>query len=326
MSTQATHATGDRPLVSAVIPAYNTERYLRRAIESVLAQSYRPFECIVVDDGSTDRTGEIARSFGERVRYHLQQNAGASAARNTGIQLARGEYIAFLDADDYWLDTKLEHQMRVLAAHPGLRLISTRWTWLPSTTDPENTDFKGPAFDASAVQVLPGWECLLRDPYLGTPTVVVETAAARACGGFDTALRSAEDVDFFLRVCDDKPYAVLKQSLLGYQLRSGSLTRTESGHRYNLEVLARFSRLRPDVPERFGPMLMQSRMDIYQQWASTRIFHGNGEGARSVLRESQQFGSLPGYRRLWLKSYVASLVKVLRDRLRPMARENQAMS
>lgn len=322
----ATPKPGHGPLVSAVIPAYNTERYLRRAIESVLAQSYRPLECIVIDDGSTDRTGEIARSFGERVRYVAQLNSGASAARNAGIEAARGEYIAFLDADDYWLDTKLEHQMRVLAAHPGLRLISTQWTWLPSATDPEVTDFKGPAFDPAAVQLMPGWESLLRDPYLGTPTVIVETAAARACGGFDTTLRSAEDVDFFLRVCDDKPYVVLKQPLLGYQLRAGSLTRTESGHRFNLEVLDRFSRLRPDVPERFGRVLLESRMDIYQQWASTRIFHGNGAGARSVLRESRQAGRLPSYRRLWLKSYVAGMVKMLRDRLRPLARENQAMS
>jgi glycosyltransferase involved in cell wall biosynthesis len=326
MSTRPTDTPALGPLVSAVIPAYNTERYLRRAIDSVLAQTYRPIECIVVDDGSTDRSAQIARSYGERVRCIAQRNAGASAARNTGIQAAQGEYIAFLDADDYWLDTKIEHQMRVLADNPGLSLVSTHWTWLSSTTDPARADFKGPAFDPAAVQLLPGWDSLLLEPYLGTPTVVVATAVARAVGGFDTALRSAEDVDFFLRVCDDKPYAILKQSLLGYQLRPGSLTRTESGHRFNLEVLARFGRSRPDLSQRFGPVLMKSRMDIYRQWASTRVFHGNGAGARSVLRESRQFGKLPGYWRLWLKSYVAGTVKVVRDRLRPLAREDQAMS
>jgi glycosyltransferase involved in cell wall biosynthesis len=326
MSTPPSHPLRREPLVSAVIPAYNTEAYLRRAIDSVLAQSYRPIECIVVDDGSTDHTAEIARSFGNRVRCIAQPNAGASAARNTGIQAAQGEYIAFLDADDYWLDTKVEHQMRVLAAHPGLRLVSTHWTWLPSTTDPTLADFRGPAFDPAAIQLLPGWESLLLDPYLGTPTVIVETAAARAVGGFDTALRSAEDVDFFLRVCDDKPYAILKQSLLGYQLRPGSLTRTESGHRYNLEVLARFARSRPELTQRFGTVLMKSRLDIYQRWASTRIFHGQGTEARRVLRESRQFGRVPGYGRLWLKSFFASAVKMVRDRLRPLAREDQALS
>lgn len=326
MSTRPRTTPGNGTLVSAVIPAYNTERYLRRAIESVLAQSYGPLECIVVDDGSTDRTAEVARSFGERVRYIAQANSGASAARNTGIQAARGRYIAFLDADDYWLDTKIEHQMRVIEANPGLRLVSTQWTWLPSTTDPAAANFKGPAFDATAVQILPGWDSMLRDPYLGTPTVVVNTEAARAVGGFDTALRSAEDVDFFLRVCDDQPYAILKQSLLGYQLRPGSLTRTESSHRYNLEVLTRFSALRPEIPQRFATLLTTCRMEIYQQWASTRVFLGNGSGAREVLRESRQYGSLPGFWRLWLKSYAAGAVKSVRDRLRPLARENQAMS
>jgi glycosyltransferase involved in cell wall biosynthesis len=326
MSTRPIVVPGNGPLVSAVIPAYNTEKYLCRAITSVLAQSYRPIECIVVDDGSTDRTAEVARSFGDRIRYIAQRNSGASAARNTGIQVAQGKYIAFLDADDYWLDTKVAHQMRVLAAHPGLRLVSTHWTWLPSTIDPTLADFKGPPFDPAAVQILPGWESLLLDPYLGTPTVIVETAAARAAGGFDTTLRSAEDVDFFLRVCDDQPYAILRQSLLGYQLRPGSLTRTESSHRYNLEVLARFANSRPELNQRFSEVLNRSRMDIYQQWASTRVFHGNGTGARSVLRESRQFGEVPGYWRLWLKSYVAPALKTLRDRLRPLAREDQALS
>jgi glycosyltransferase involved in cell wall biosynthesis len=318
--------TGNGTLVSAVIPAYNTERYLRRAIESVLAQSCRPLECIVVDDGSTDGTGEIARSFGEQVRYIAQANAGASAARNAGLSTARGKYVAFLDADDYWLDTKIEHQLRVLQAHPELRLISTHWTWLQSTTDPAATDFRGPSFDASAVQILPGWETMLRDPYLGTPTVVVDAEAARAVGGFDPTLRSAEDVDFFLRVCADRPYAILKQSLLGYQLRPGSLTRTESGHRYNLDVLTRFAASHPEVRERLGSVLTESRIDIYRRWASTRVFHGDGEGARQVLRESQQYGKVPNFLRLWLKSYVASPFKVVRDRLRPLAREDQALS
>jgi glycosyltransferase involved in cell wall biosynthesis len=318
-------ATDPAALVSAVIPAYNTERYLRRAIDSVLAQRYRPLECIVVDDGSTDRTAEIARSFGERVHYIRQPNAGASAARNAGIQAARGAYIAFLDSDDYWLDTKLDSQMRVMRAHPGLRLVSTQWTWLPASNDPRHADFKGPDFDATAVEVLPGWESLLRAPYLGTPTVMVDADAARAIGGFDVKLRSAEDIDFFMRVCDGQPYALLKQSLVGYQLRPGSLTHTEFGHRFNLEVLARIADTHPVLQEQFGAVLAQSRLDIYQRWARGRIFNGNGPGARAVLRDSRQFGRVPGFWRLWLKSYMAKTVRKLRDRTRPMAHEDQSL-
>jgi len=312
-------------LVSAVIPAYNTERYLRRAIESVLAQRYRPIECIVVDDGSTDGTGDIARSFGDRVRVIRQPNAGASAARNAGIEAARGAYIAFLDSDDYWLDTKLESQMRVLTAHPGLRLVSTHWAWLPSTTDPQSTSFSGPEFDEAALDILPGWETLLRDPYLGTPTVVVDACAAKSVGGFDVKLRSAEDIDFFLRLCEGHRYAVLKQQLVGFQMRQGSLTRTENSHRHNLDVLTRLSETRPEICERFGATLTECRLDIYGRWARASIFHGNGPRARTVLRDSRQFGRVPEYWRLWLKSYSAQMVKKVRDRLRPLAREDQSV-
>jgi glycosyltransferase involved in cell wall biosynthesis len=325
MLNQQALAADPAALVSVVIPAYNTERYLRRAIDSVLAQRYRPLECIVVDDGSTDGTGDIARSFGNQVRYIRQRNAGASAARNAGILASRGAYVAFLDSDDYWLDTKLENQMRVLSAHPELRLVSTLWAWLPSNTDPGRTDFSGPEFDEAAIDLLPGWESLLRDPYLGTPTVVVAATAAKAVGGFDVKLRSAEDIDFFMRVCDGQPYAVLKQRLVGFQLRQGSLTRTENSHRHNLDLLTRLSETRPEVRERFGATLTECRLDIYRRWARTSIFHGNGPRARSLLRESRKFGRVPEYWHLWLKSYSAPAVKKLRDHFRPMAREDQTV-
>src|SRR6476469_10004419 len=99
------------PLVSVVIPAYNAERFLGEAIESVLAQGYAHFELIVVDDGSSDRTAEVARSFGDRVRTIEQENSGVSAARNAGTRAAGGELLAFLDADDRWSPGWLERMV-----------------------------------------------------------------------------------------------------------------------------------------------------------------------------------------------------------------------
>jgi glycosyltransferase involved in cell wall biosynthesis len=113
----------DRPLVSIIVPVYNGERYLAEAIESVLAQTYRPIEIIVVDDGSTDRTADVARSFSETVRCYSQPNSGCGAARNTGIQRAQGRFLAFLDADDLWVKEKLSVQMPVLEATPGLDIV-----------------------------------------------------------------------------------------------------------------------------------------------------------------------------------------------------------
>ena len=111
------------PLVSVVMPVYNGEPYLVEAVESVLAQSYRPLELILVDDGSTDGSAELARRFGTALRYEYQANAGQGAARNRGIQLARGPLLAFLDNDDYWSTEKLALQVAALANDPSLEAV-----------------------------------------------------------------------------------------------------------------------------------------------------------------------------------------------------------
>ena len=109
-------------LVSVIIPVRNGEAYLGAAIESVLAQTIPPLETIVVDDSSTDGSARVARSFGERVRYTSQPRGGSAAARNRGIQLARGNFFGFLDADDVWLPEKLAIQTAAFAADPELDL------------------------------------------------------------------------------------------------------------------------------------------------------------------------------------------------------------
>ena len=108
------------PLVSCVVPVFNAERHLAEALDSIFAQTHRPIEVVVVDDGSTDASAAVAEGYGERVRVIRQANAGPSAARAAGIDAARGELIAFLDADDVWLPEKLALQLGHLTAHPEL--------------------------------------------------------------------------------------------------------------------------------------------------------------------------------------------------------------
>jgi glycosyltransferase involved in cell wall biosynthesis len=110
-------------LVSVIIPVYNGQRYLAEAIESVLAQIYRRIEIIVVDDGSTDRTADVAGFFSGTVRYHWQSNSGSAAARNRGVQESRGSFLAFLDADDLWVKEKVSRQMAALSADPALDMV-----------------------------------------------------------------------------------------------------------------------------------------------------------------------------------------------------------
>lgn len=110
-------------LVSVIIPVYNGERYLRAAIESVLAQNVCPVEIIAVDDGSTDASQAVAREFMPMVQVITQSNRGASAARNSGVTLARGDFLAFLDADDLWLPDKLQRQLPVLCDDPAVTMV-----------------------------------------------------------------------------------------------------------------------------------------------------------------------------------------------------------
>jgi glycosyltransferase involved in cell wall biosynthesis len=113
------------PEISVIIPAFNAGRFINRTINSVLAQTYKDYELIVVDDGSTDNTAEAVKSYGTKVRYIYQPNAGDGSARNTGLNAAKGRWIAFLDHDDEWLPEKLVSQMNMLSSNPDLRWCGT---------------------------------------------------------------------------------------------------------------------------------------------------------------------------------------------------------
>jgi glycosyltransferase involved in cell wall biosynthesis len=123
---------GEAGLVSVVIPTYNRAHLIGRAIESVLDQTYQPVEVIVVDDGSSDNTREVVERYDPRVRYIRQANAGAATARNTGLRVARGEFLALLDSDDEWFPWKLEAQVRVLDRYPEIGMV---WTDMTATDE-----------------------------------------------------------------------------------------------------------------------------------------------------------------------------------------------
>ncbi|HEY9693247.1 MAG TPA: glycosyltransferase family A protein [Oculatellaceae cyanobacterium] len=127
----------NQSLVSVIIPVYNGELYLAEAIESVLAQTYQQIEIIVIDDGSTDRTAEIAQGF-SLVQYYYQSNSGTGTARNYGVNISQGEFLAFLDADDIWVENKLTLQMQAFKNHPELDIIFGQVQQFYSPGLPEN--------------------------------------------------------------------------------------------------------------------------------------------------------------------------------------------
>jgi glycosyltransferase involved in cell wall biosynthesis len=181
--------------VSLIIPAYNADKYLADAIESVLAQSYGEVECIVVDDGSTDRTAEIANGFGQQIRYAHQSNAGRSAARNTGLAMATGEFISFLDADDILAREKLTEQVAFLEARGDCDVVYSRAQYFRE----EN----GVRRYFSVKRATPEGDILPELVYGNFITILAPLIRRKAidrAGGFDPSLSRYEDWEFLLRL------------------------------------------------------------------------------------------------------------------------------
>jgi glycosyltransferase involved in cell wall biosynthesis len=195
----------DQPLVSCIVPVFNGERYLAEALDSILAQQYEPLEIIVADDGSTDGTAAIARSYGDRVRVIRQPNAGAPAARNLGLQAARGELIAFLDSDDLWHREKLARQTARFAARPELEVSVTHVQsfWIPELQD-EAERFR----DHPLSQPQPGYV---------TITMLARRAVFERVGGFNTGLSVGDPMEWFVRAAEHGTIMDLLPDTLAYR-------------------------------------------------------------------------------------------------------------
>src|SRR5581483_8515222 len=184
----------DHPSISVVIPAYNAGRYVTQAIDSVLAQTPRPCEILVINDGSTDDTEERLLPYWNDIRYIAQPNQGVSASRNRGIQEARGDFVAFLDADDVWHPRKLDLQMQVFARRPELGFLSTqRFPW-PASEFPDIA-----ATDPRDSLVSIPWSRLVAQNLLDTSSLVCRRELLETVGPFDTRMQGPEDHDLWVR-------------------------------------------------------------------------------------------------------------------------------
>ena len=172
-------------LVSVIIAVKDGARFLAEAVNGVLQQDYRPLEIIVVDDGSTDGTAEVASSF-EEVRYIYQTNQGHAAAMNAGIEAVAGEFLAFLDADDIWEPNKLELQVGYLMEHPAVDYVIART---------QNFLEPGARLPASVTKDLSLTDSVL----LSLGTLVARKAVFEVVGVFDVTYKHAKDVDWFIR-------------------------------------------------------------------------------------------------------------------------------
>ncbi|MBC7951778.1 MAG: glycosyltransferase family 2 protein [Rhodospirillaceae bacterium] len=207
--------------VSVVIPAHNAEETLSRALDSVFAQTLQPFETVVVDDGSRDSTRRIAESY-DNVRVLSQPVCeGASGARNRGIQAARGDLIAFLDADDEWLPDKLKLQIPLFA--DGIEFISCGALLIDT-----NGINRGSVYtDRRPVSGENAWRTLLAYNYIATPSVVARRSSLLAVGGFDPALPFGEDQDMWIKLSMRGRLGYVDQPLVLVHMSPNSLSCAE---------------------------------------------------------------------------------------------------
>ena len=227
------------PLVSVVLPTYNRSHILMRTIRSVVAQTLSDWELIVVDDGSTDGTGQLCERLqsrlGRRLRYVFQRNSGASAARNHGLELATGKWIAFADSDDVYVPNKLLSQIAALEHSSAKFSFTGIFAFDDAGNILEWTPIIHPDFNGNIYpRVLElKYNCVF------TPTVIVERDLARALGGFDVEMAVCEDIDFWARISRNSGALALPERLTGVHVREPAVFPYVAGLKGRLQLYNR---------------------------------------------------------------------------------------
>ena len=232
-----------QPLISVMIGVYNAERYLAEAIESVFAQSYRPLELIVVDDGSDDRSGDVARGYGDALTYARQENAGNGSARNHAVRLASGELFAFLDADDRFVAGKLERQFAALEADAELDMVfgHVREFVSPELTDAERASVRPPAAEPL--------------PWPAPNLMLIRRESFARVGPFSEDVKVGVTVDWYARAMEAGlrslvlPEVVLERRL---HLTNNGLRERDSRQQYLHVLKASLDRRRAQASESGG--------------------------------------------------------------------------
>jgi glycosyltransferase involved in cell wall biosynthesis len=239
--------------LSVVIPAFNVEKYILSAIQSVLDQTYKDLEVIVVNDGSTDSTAEVAASVQDkRLKIISQENTGLPGARNAGIRVAQGKYVGFVDGDDFWYPPKAAIHIEVLEKYPDIDLTFSWWKVV--------NEFSG---DTGRFGNIPqnriGLEELLLRNNANTSTVIARKEILEKAGFFDQTLTSLEDIDLWLRIARLKPknFFCIQRILSAYRMRPGQMSKDWQRMLENWERV--LNKIKMLEPERVSKVEYESR-------------------------------------------------------------------
>ncbi|MFN0277451.1 MAG: glycosyltransferase family 2 protein [Pyrinomonadaceae bacterium] len=260
--------------ISVIIPNYNYGRYLRQAVQSALDQTLRPHEIIVVDDGSTDESKEILRGFGDSIKIIEQSNKGVAAARNNGAEIADGEFLAFLDADDYWHNEKLEKQMEKFDSDAEIGFVHCGHS---------NVDENGVHLD-DYISGQEGWvasELLRFQEVVIANTIIVRREVFKKVGGYDTnrELHPSEDWDLCYRLARVCKLGFVRESLLYYR-QHGQGGHTNIG-RMERAMLTAFEKAFLDPAKDIQQLRSEAYGNLYLVLAGS--YYHSGQAGKAVI-------------------------------------------
>lgn len=265
------------PLVSAIIPTYNKSGLLAEAIDSVLHQTYKNIEIIVVDDGSTDDTSQVVSKYGAKVRYYYKENGGNADARNFGIKRANGCYLAFLDHDDLWYPERIEELVGILEENPGFgavisetQYISVDGRVLRYSNYKKNFPLGGSNINYM-LRHLPG--CF--------SNLVVRSVIARRIGDIDEDLKAAADLEYFFRISLDSKIALYPKPLLKYRKTETSLSnKLFTSNRLNF--INKIKKNHPNISSKYRAIIRKTEASVHLSYAEDLLY---GKYVRESMTE-----------------------------------------
>ncbi len=305
------------PRISVIIPAYNVAPYIGETLASVFAQTFADFEAIIINDGSPD-TGELERvlePFRDRIRYLKQENRGASSARNAGLRAARGEFVAFLDADDLWLPSYLEDQLAVIRER-NCDLVCADALIVGESPDAGRTYFEAvmdsaPPNQVTFLDLLSGERSLITSGVLARREHVLEV------GLFDEKLRNAQDLDLWLRLArHGARVAYQPRVLLKYRARLNSLTGDAiNSHQRELLIFEKVEQsygLTPEEREEVEPVIRNRTALVQYELGKLYLLPGDFTRARAAFAKSNSLRpSLKTRGALWFARLAPNLMRAL---------------
>ena len=252
--------------VSIIIPTFNRRDYITIALDSVLAQTYKDYEIIIIDDGSSDDTKEVLKPYQDKIHYFYHDNKGIPATRNRGVREAHGDYIALLDSDDYWLPEKLERQMDCFKKNPHYGMVATRCSSI--TQDGRFREKNRPGKS--------GWilNDLFKANFIRTSSAMIKKECFEKVGFFDESLPMYEEVDLWLRIAKHYPIGFINTPLTVYiDNPQGVSTNSLAGRLLRQKVLEK-NYLKECIP-----------LDLYRKRVSSNYYsigkHYLHQGAKS---------------------------------------------